>query len=102
MTVALKIGENRPRAQPLEKGRHMALSRPNPVSAFSLSLQLRTTKSRDHRPRWISDWVAVRVLVLLLTILAVAYIVTSANSAVENTEQETAMTGSAVAGVLRP
>jgi len=76
----------------------MAFSLDDPVAAFSLGLQLRSTRQRLHRPPWRSDWKATWVPVLLLTILALVYVMMPQQA----TQKETDHSQSPVVGVLGP
>lgn len=65
----------------------MAFSPTDPVSAHSLWLQLRSTKRKYRRPRWRSDWTPLWVLLLLLSILALSYVIMPSNDAIERADQ---------------
>ena len=65
----------------------MAFSPTDPVSAHSLWLQLLSSKRKHRRPRWRSDWTPLWVPVLLVTILALVYVIMSSNDAIEKTER---------------
>lgn len=84
----------------------MAFSPPDPITAHSLWLQLRSTRRRHHPLRWRSDWKGVCVPVLLLIMLAVVYIMMPTPEAVDQPEQadqkETALQQPAVVGALEP
>lgn len=84
----------------------MAFSSSNPVSAHSLWLQLRSTRRSHHRPRWRTEWMPVWVPLLLFIILALTYIMTSSDYAIEETlraaQKGTVLEESSMAGVLGP
>jgi len=65
----------------------MAFSLDDPVAALSLGLQVRSTRQRLHRPPWRSDWKATWVPVLLLTILALVYVMMPQQAAQKETDQ---------------
>jgi hypothetical protein len=81
----------------------MALLQPDPVTAHSLWLQLRSSK-RKHRPRWRSGWAPLWVPFLLLGLLALFYAIMPPNQAIDNLEQavqmETGLQASPVLGSL--
>jgi hypothetical protein len=84
----------------------MAFSPPDPVTAHSLWLQLRSTRRRHHHPRWRSDWKAVCVPVLLIIMLALVYVMMPTPEAVDQRERaaqnETALQQPPVVGALGP
>ena len=84
----------------------MAFSPTDPVSAYSLWLQSRSTRRRHHRPRWRSDWTVVWVLLLSFAALALVYGMMPANEAVERAKQavqkDTVQEESPVVGALGP
>jgi len=102
MTVALEMLSTPSVEQTLEKGNPMAFSPSDPVSAYSLLLQLRGTRRRRYRTRWLSDWPAMWLPALLLIFLALAYLVTplhSASDKAERLEEERAFSRSAIVSV---
>jgi hypothetical protein len=76
----------------------MAFSPDDPVAIHSLGLQLRSTRRRLHRRPWRSDWKATWVPVLLLTILALVYVMMPQQAAQKETDQHQFP----VVGVLGP
>ena len=64
----------------------MAFSPTETASAYSLWLQLRSTK-RKRRPHWRSDWTPVWVSLLLLCILVFVYSMLPLDDAAEQIEQ---------------
>jgi hypothetical protein len=65
----------------------MAFSPRDPVPAHSLWLQLRSTKRKPRRPQWRTDWKPLLASLLLLSILALFYMIMPAKQAVKNLEQ---------------
>lgn len=59
----------------------------DPDSGHSLWLQLRSTRRKPQRPQWRSDWAPVRILLLLMTILALNSVFMPSNDAVERATQ---------------
>lgn len=84
----------------------MAFSPTDPVSAHSLWLQLRSTKSKRPHSRWRSDWTPFVVPLVLLSLLALIYVMMPSNDAIENAKQaaqkETVVQESPVLGALGP
>lgn len=83
-TFALSIGDDTLTRHRLDKGNSMSFSPTDPVSAHSLWLQLRSTRRRHRRPQWRGDTKAVVVSLLLLSILALFYMIMLHNQATEN------------------
>ena len=63
----------------------MAFSPTDPNFARALGLQLRSTKRKHCRPRWRSGWTAL-LFPLLISILALIYVMMPSNDAVERTD----------------
>jgi len=82
----------------------MAFSPTDPVTAHSLWLQLRSTKQKHRRPRWHGDWNPVLLPLLLLSILALVYMILLPSQAFENpgqtVQKETVLNESPVLGSL--
>jgi hypothetical protein len=68
----------------MEGGSIMAFS---PIPAYSLWLQLRSTKRKARRPQWHTDWNPLWLPLLLLSILALFYMIKPPMQAVEHPEQ---------------
>ena len=83
----------------------MAFSSPDPASAYSLWLQLRTTK-RKRRHRWRSDWMPLLVVLLLFSLLLIVYVTMPPNDAPEQTnqasQQETGLQGRSMTTLVTP
>jgi len=64
----------------------MAFSPTDPVSSYTLWLQLLSSKRKHRRPRWRGDWTPLWVPALLVSILALAYVMMSSTVAIEFAE----------------
>jgi hypothetical protein len=88
----------------MEGGSIMAFSPPDPVPARSLWLQLRSTKRKARRPQSHTDWNSLWFSLLLLSILALFYMIIPPKHAVEHPEQaaqkETVLQETSVLGSL--
>jgi len=82
----------------------MAFSPTDPHPAHAPGLQLRSTKRKHRRPRWRSGWTALLFPLLILSILALFYVMMPSNDAVERTDpsaqKETILQGTPVLGSL--
>ena len=65
----------------------MAFSPTDPVLAHSLWLQLRSCNRRSRLGRWRSDWMPLLVPILLLSILAMGYVIMFSNGTGGTVEQ---------------
>ena len=65
----------------------MALSSSDPVIARSLWLQLRSTQRKSRRSQWRSDWTPVWILLVLMSILALAFLTMPSIDVIERGEQ---------------
>jgi hypothetical protein len=70
----------------IEGGSIMAFSPTDPVLAHSLWLQRRSSRRQPPRPRW-RDWTPLVVSILLLSILALGYVIWLSNGTFESAEQ---------------
>jgi len=65
----------------------MALSSTDPVTARSLWLQLRSSKRKSRRSQWRSDWMPVWILLVLMSILGLAFLTMPSIDVIERVEQ---------------
>lgn len=65
----------------------MALSSTDPVIARSLWLQLRSSRRKSRRPQWRSDWTPVWILLVLMSILALSFLMMPSIDVMERVEQ---------------
>lgn len=64
----------------------MTLSSTDPVIARSLWLQLRSTQRKSRRSQWRSDWTPVWVLLVLMSVLALALLTMPSIDVIERGE----------------
>ena len=102
ISLALASGENKAFTQKRIEGGTVMPTDPN--IARALGLQLRSTKRKHRRPRWRSGWTALLFPLLILSILALFYVMMPSNDAVEKTDpspqKETILQGTPVLGSL--